>query len=199
MEAASARARSPVETDVTIKPWRILDQKTVYAAQPYIEVSLEKVELPDGRVIADYHHLRAGAFVTIIAETADGRLMALRQYRHGVRRIGLTLPGGRIDAGEAPLAAAQRELLEETGAVAEHWSPLSSWETSCTYGFSTSHYFHARNARTVRAPETDDLEGGEIILLTPKEALDAVQSQDFLSLGHAAPIAFFLLDKFTRR
>lgn len=183
---------------MTIKPWRILDQKIVYSAPPYIEVSLEKVELPDGRIIADYHHLRAGDFVTIIAETADGRFMALRQYRHGVRRIGLALPGGRVDPGEAPLEAARRELLEETGAIAEDWAPLSSWDTSCTYGFSKSHYFHARGARQIRAPATDDLEGGEIEFLTRSQALQALHDQSFLSLGHAAPLAFLLLDEFNR-
>jgi ADP-ribose diphosphatase len=180
---------------VTIKPWRILDRKIVYSAPPFIEVSVETVELPDGRVVPDYHHLRAGEFVTIIAETADAEIIALRQYRHGVRRVGLALPGGRINGGEAPLAAAKRELLEETGAVAEEWRPLSSWETSCTYGFSKSHYFHARGARPIRAPDTDDLEGGEIVLMSRAEIRRALREQEFLTLGHAAPVALLLLEE----
>ena len=100
-----------------IKPWKILGRKTagLCRATPFIEVSVETVELPDGRIVPDYHHLDAGEFVTILAETTAGTFLTLRQYRHGVRRIGLAFPGGRVDDNEAPLAAAQRELLEETG------------------------------------------------------------------------------------
>ena len=182
-----------------IKPWRILGRKPVYAAPPFVEVSLESVELPDGRVIDDYHHIKTGEFVSIIAETPESRVILLRQYRHGVRRIGLALPGGRVYSGEAPEAAARRELLEEVGASAESWRHLSSWATSCTYGFSTSHYFHARDARRVRAPVTDDLEEAELVELTRGEIRTAIDKGEIISLGHAAPLALFLLDEIAPR
>jgi ADP-ribose pyrophosphatase len=178
-----------------IKPWRILGRKQVYAAPPFLEVSVETVALPDGRVIDDYHHIDAGEFVTVIAENRDGRIALLRQYRHGVRRIGLGLPGGKLDRGETPEAAARRELREEIGAVAENWRHLSSWVTSCTYGFSTSHYFHATGATRVHEPLSDDLEQSEIVELSRSELREALRKGVILSLGHAAPIAFLLLEE----
>jgi ADP-ribose pyrophosphatase len=178
-----------------IKPWRILGSRQVYAAPPYLAVSVETVVLPDGRVIDDYHHIRAGDFVSIIPETSDGRIIMLRQYRHGVRRIGLALPGGRLDVGETPESAAKRELREELGAEAQSWRALSSWTTSCTYGFSTSHYFHAAGVARIAAPVADDLEGGELVELTRGEIRRALDTGEILSLGHAAPLAFFLLQE----
>lgn len=178
-----------------IKPWTILDRKIVYAAPPFIEVSVETVALPDGRVITDYHHLRAGEFVTILAETASGAFLTLRQYRHGVRRIGLALPGGRIDGDEAPIEAAKRELLEETGFAAESWRAMSSWDTSCSYGFSKSHYFHARGAHQIQAPASDDLEAAELVLMTRADLRTALGDNRFVSLGHAAPLAFLLVEE----
>lgn len=181
-----------------IKPWRILGQRQVYSGAPFLEVTLETVALPDGRVIDDYHHIAAGDFVTVIPETRDGRIIMLRQYRHGVRRIGLALPGGKIAVGEAPETAARRELLEEVGATAEAWRPMSNWVTSCTYGFSTSHYFHASGVERRQEPEGDDLEEAEIVELTREEMRAALDSGEILSLGHAAPVAFFLLNEAAR-
>ncbi len=178
-----------------IKPWRILGRKVLYAAPPYIELSIETVELPDGRVVDDYHHLATGTFATIMPEMEDGRFMLLNQYRHGVRRVGLSLPGGRIDTGEEPLHAAQRELLEETGATAASWMHLSAWETSCTYGFSKSHYFHAKGVKQVRSAASDDLEQSEIVFLTRAEIRRALGDGSFVSLGHAAPFAFLFLEE----
>jgi ADP-ribose pyrophosphatase len=178
-----------------IKPWHILRRRQVYAAPPFLEVSVETVRLPDGRVIDDYHHIATGEFVSIVAETPDRRIIMLRQYRHGVRRVGLALPGGRIDPGETAEAAARRELLEEIGATAENWRHLSSWATSCTYGFSTSHYFHAKNVTNVREPAGDDLEEAEQVELTRDEVRAALGNSAILSLGHAAPLAFLLLDE----
>jgi ADP-ribose pyrophosphatase len=178
-----------------IKPWRILGRRQVYAAPPFMEVSVETVALPDGRVIDDYHNLKTGDFVTIIPETREGRIIMLRQYRHGVRRIGLALPGGRLDDGEVPEAAARRELLEEVGVTATTCRFLSSWATSCTYGFSTSHYFHASGLDHVQAPAADDLEEAELVELTRDEIRAAMRSGEILSLGHAAPLAFFLLEE----
>ncbi|HEX3972036.1 MAG TPA: NUDIX hydrolase [Stellaceae bacterium] len=178
-----------------ITPWRILGQSKVYSAPPFVEVSVEKVALPDGRVIDDYHHIKAGEFVSVIAETPEQRIIMLRQYRHGVRRIGLALPGGKLDPGETPEIAARRELLEEVGATAGDWRYMSSWATSCTYGFSTSHYFHAVGVTRVRAPAGDDLEEAELVELTRAEIRAAMRNGEILSLGHAAPLAFLLLEE----
>ncbi|HWE72314.1 MAG TPA: NUDIX hydrolase [Stellaceae bacterium] len=178
-----------------IKPWRILGQRTVYAAPPFVEVSVEKVALPDGRMIDDYHHIATGEFVSIIAETPEHRIVTLRQYRHGVRRVGLALPGGKLDPGETPEIAARRELLEEIGAIARSWRHMSSWPTSCTYGFSISHYFHAVDITRIRAPISDDLEEAEQVELTRPEIRAAMRGGAFVSLGHAAPLAFLLLEE----
>jgi ADP-ribose pyrophosphatase len=89
----------------------------------------------------------------------------------------------------------RRELLEEVGVAAATWRFLSSWATSCTYGFSTSHYFHASNVEHVQAPAPDDLEEAELVELTRGEIRAAMRNGEILSLGHAAPLAFLLLEE----
>lgn len=176
--------------------WDVLGRRIVYSAQPFLEVAVEKVRLPDGRAVDDYHQVAAGTFAGIVAETIDGEILLLRQYRHGIRRVALSLPGGRVEIGEPPLAAAQRELLEETGFVAEQWRELAGYHTSCTYGFSYSYFFHARGLARSSAPNSDDLETSEIIFLDRARAQNAILAGEFSSIGHALPLAMVLLDGF---
>ena len=58
------------------------------------------------------------------ANAEDPDVMLIRQYRHAAGQYLLELPAGRIDAGEKPLGAAKREMIEETGFRAKRWTPL---------------------------------------------------------------------------
>ncbi|GAA1910920.1 NUDIX hydrolase [Nocardioides marmoribigeumensis] len=79
-----------------------------------------------GRVVVEH----PGA-VVVLALDEDGRALVLRQYRHPIGRRMVELPAGLLDVpGEDPLVAAQRELLEEAGLEAGHWTHLSSMHTS---------------------------------------------------------------------
>lgn len=53
--------------------------------------------------------------VVVLPVLPDGRIVLIRQYRHAARQYLWELVAGRIDAGEKPLEAATRELIEETG------------------------------------------------------------------------------------
>jgi len=53
-----------------------------------------------------------------------------RQYRHAANQFLWELPAGKLDAGEEPLAGAQRELAEETGYSAKKWKPLVEYFAS---------------------------------------------------------------------
>jgi len=69
--------------------------------------------------------------------------LAVEQYRHGVDRASLEVPGGVCDQGEDPLAAAQRELLEETGHASNNWVPLGTCSPNPAIQNNRCHFFLA--------------------------------------------------------
>src|SRR5690349_11737798 len=96
-----------------LAPWKVLRIHKTYSAPPYVKVEVHEVQLPDGRVIRDFHRVTMVEYSVAVAQTGDGRFVFERQYKHGIGEVTLTFPAGAIARGESPLAAAQRELLEE--------------------------------------------------------------------------------------
>ena len=94
---------------------RVGQDEVVYDG--WLKIHRRSYRLPDGRTVEwDMH--AGGPTVAVLALTAPGRLVMVRQFRPGPDRVVLTLPGGMLDRGETPEEAAARELREETGYAA---------------------------------------------------------------------------------
>jgi ADP-ribose pyrophosphatase len=158
----------------SLRHWEIVESQEVFSADPWFRVHRQSIRLPDGRIIRDYHQLELPDCCIIHAQTESGEVVVERQYKHGPRTVGLSLPAGAIDPGEAPLAAAQRELREETGYEAEAWYSLGAFTLNGNYGAGRAHLFCATGARQVQAPASGDLEEMEILTLPLGELRQAL-------------------------
>jgi ADP-ribose pyrophosphatase len=171
-----------------IKPWKILERSVVYRAEPWFTVERQKVELPDGRVVGDYHRISFPDCAGTVVQVEDGRYMAARQYRHGPGRVSLTLPGGALNPGESPLEGAKRELREETGYEAPSWKPLGTFTMNANYGCGTMYLFLATGAQRTAVANNDDLEESELVFLTRDELRAAIGSGEVAVLAAATAI-----------
>jgi ADP-ribose pyrophosphatase len=174
-------------------PWRTLDRREVLSVPGRLSVTVETVELPDGRIIDDYWQVTAQPYVVVFAETADGKVICQRQYRHGPRRVNLELVAGQIEAGEEPLQAARRELLEEAGHASTAWEALAAYVASASQGSGTAHYFRARAAVKVQEPASGDLEHAELLLLTRDELIAELRQGAFATADNVTGVALGLL------
>jgi ADP-ribose pyrophosphatase len=84
------------------------------------------------------------------------RVLLERQYRHAANGYLWELPAGRIDPGEKPLPAAQRELLEETGYTADNWRRILNFYASPGFVAETMSVYMATGLRVGKAQPEDD-------------------------------------------
>lgn len=166
-----------------LESWHVLDTKTLVDALPYIRVSVETIELPDGRIIDDFYQVYLPDSVLIFARDTDNQVIVERAYRHGLKRVSFILPAGGVEQGEDPLEAAKRELLEETGYSADHWTALGVFQSNSNQGGGKIYMFEARGAYIIAEPESGDLEEIEIMLLTDSELGDAIKNGEMVALS----------------
>ncbi len=89
----------------------------------FLKMKRDTVSLPDGQYAVREYLEHPGA-VAILAVLDDGRILLERQYRYPIAQAVIEIPAGKLNAGEDPLLCAQRELQEETGYTAKHWSKI---------------------------------------------------------------------------
>jgi ADP-ribose pyrophosphatase len=115
-----------------------------------------------------------GSAVMMAVDTRK-RILLVRQYRLPARQYLWELPAGRLDAGETPLQAAKRELIEETGYRARAWKKLASFYPSPGYVAEKMFIFLATGLTAGVATPMDD-ERIETRWFTPKEIDRAIES-----------------------
>lgn len=173
-------------------PWKTLKRETVHHQPPWLIVEVHTVLLPDGRVIPDWPWIITPDYVNVVAETQEGRYLCFHQTKYGLDGVTLAIVGGFLEPGEAPLSAAQRELLEETGCEAQEWIDLGHYRVDPNRGVALGHLYLARGARRVAAPTQDDLEEQELLTLSRAELEAALERGEFKVLSWAAAVGLAL-------
>lgn len=117
----------------------------------------------------DFIVMEMNHWVNVVAVTAEGRFVAVRQYRHGTQETGLEIPGGVIETGEEPAVAAERELLEETGYSAEEIVPLGKVAPNPALQDNWCFSFLARGAHRTGGQMLDPGEDIDVVEIEPSE------------------------------
>lgn len=175
-----------------MKPWKTKTRKVILEQRPWLVVEHHTVELPDGKLIPEWPWIITPDYVNVVALTESGEFICFRQVKYGLEGMTLAIVGGFMEEGEEPLAAARRELLEETGYESDDWVPLGRYRVDPNRGIAMGNLFLARNARYVTPRDADDLEEQELIFLTREAVESALAGGEFKVLAWAAAVAFAL-------
>lgn len=155
-------------------------------------VTLESAPLPDGRTKTGVRIHRADA-AHIIAVPSPGRVLLIREFRPFYGQYIWMLPSGKADKEDDIVAAAQRELREETGFEAmsvEHFSTVNHTD-ALTF---SNHIFIATDLRKNPLPQDPD-ELIEVHDLPVDEALENVLTSPKVHLASAYALLRYLRDR----
>jgi ADP-ribose pyrophosphatase len=140
------------------KKAHVISSRVVYKG-PAFSVTTDQVQEPGG-VRARRDIVRHSGSIVVLAvegRAAVPRVLLERQYRHAAGQMMWELPAGRIDAGERELAAAKRELLEETGYTARRWKKILHFYVSPGFLDETMSIYLAQGLRSgIAQPEEDE-------------------------------------------
>lgn len=147
-----------------LEPWVRVGLSKVYETRVF-DVLRQRSRSPRTGKDHDFFVLEACDWVNIIPMTANGEVVLIRQYRHGIEDFTLEIPGGMVDDTDAsPQVAAGREMLEETGYGSDDIVPLGSIHPNPAIQANHCHTFLARGAEKRGTPQFEGTEETEVVL-----------------------------------
>lgn len=150
----SEAAGAPRARESTIATRRLYEGKV-------LNLDIDRVRFPNGSTgeLELIRHSGASAVLPFLDEPNDpsARIILIRQFRYAADRFLYEVPAGRLEAGEAPIECARRELAEETGCTAESIAPIGGFFTTPGFIDEYSHLFIATGlTRGAPKPEVDE-------------------------------------------
>jgi ADP-ribose pyrophosphatase len=166
--------------------------RRVYSGR-VLNLDIDTVRFPDGSSgeLEIVRHSGASAVLPFLSDPAgeDPQILLIKQYRYAAEGYLYEVPAGRLDEGEAPMDCARRELLEETGCVAETIEPLYTFYTTPGFIDERIHAFIA-TGMTQRETGREADEFMTVETMTLSRALELIHSGEIRD-GKTALIILF--------
>jgi 8-oxo-dGTP pyrophosphatase MutT (NUDIX family) len=169
--------------------WKIYDERLV-DENPFIRLSIASVGLPDGTEFEQYVMRMRRTATTVVVDDQD-RVLLMRRHRFIVDRWVWELPGGYVDPAEDPVAAAAREVEEETG-----WRPVQKPEFVMTFqpmignADSPQDLYLARGAVEVGRPDINETE--QVAWVPLDKAAGMIKTGEIAGAGSVIGILYVL-------
>lgn len=180
------------DTGSLLRPWTVASSRHLLRDR-WISLRADDCVTAGGATVAPFYVLEYPDWVQVVAIDADERLILVRQYRHGAAAAMLELPCGGIEPDDAdPLAAARRELAEETGHGGGDWRIVASLWPNPANQTNRLHVALATGVRTVVKPASHPSEELELVRLPVGEVVALALAGGLPQAMHVAALALAL-------
>lgn len=161
-------------------------EKKVFSGK-VIDVSVLNVLLPNGASVQLDKVSHPGA--SLVVAFFKGKIAFLKQYRPVIDKHIWELPAGKLSAGESPETCAKRELIEETGLIADDMVSIGRIHTSPGFTDEVIYIFKAECAE-IRPSEMDEDEIIDIHFLEKGQVLELFKKGEITDAKTIAALAF---------
>lgn len=178
--------------------WKVLESEYLHR-EPWLTVRKERLQLPNGTIVPKYYVLEYNDWVNIIAITKDGKYIMVEQYRHGIGETCMEVCAGVCESGEAPLDAAKRELLEETGYGNGEWTELICTAPNASANTNLTYTYIANGVEKIAEPTPEESEDLIIHHFSVDEVKNLLAEGKIIQATMVAPLwKYFALNNSTK-
>ena len=163
----------------------------------WIDFRESAYRFPDGTVFEPYYSYSRRDYVVVVATDENDDYICVRQFRQGIREVTTEFPAGGIERkdgrqygsrssmdSEDALAAAKRELSEETGYESEDWSHLITIPSNATIADNYAFIYLARNCRKKSDQSLDEMEFLNVERYSAEEIKKMITDGEFKQAMH---------------
>ena len=182
----------PAAQTSPIRPWRTKSSRRLLHDQ-WLTVRADDCVTADGVEISPYYVIEYPDWAVVVALDSDDNLVLVEQYRHALGVVSLELPGGGVDADDAdPVAAAARELREETGFVAKRWQYVGRLAANPASQTNLCHIVLAFDAVQVAGPLVDPKEEIHVLRMPVRDVITLALEGRIVQSIHVAALTMAL-------
>lgn len=171
--------------------WKIIKSDYLLRSQ-WLTLRVDKCETEQGISIDPYYVLEFPDWVQIVVFDANNRILITKQYRHASGETCVEIPCGEMEKNESPMAAANRELQEETGYASDNFEELCCLYPNPARQNNRLYCFMAFNCKKVAKPRRDKSEVVEYSFVDIKTLMNLIDSGSFTHALHIAGILIAL-------
>jgi ADP-ribose pyrophosphatase len=174
------------------KGWKVISSKYLHKEE-WLTVRKDELLLPNGHVMPDYFILEYPDWVNVVAITKEGKLIMLRQYRHGIGRTDYEICAGACDKQDkSPLESAKRELLEETGYGGGEWQDWMKMAPNSSTSNNWVHCYLATGVEKLAEPQPESSEEISVHILSIDEVRELMMNGEIIQATQLTPLWKYL-------
>lgn len=172
--------------------WKVLESTYLFNDAPWLVVRKDKCLTPGGKIIPSFYTNEYPDWANAFCLTKDGRVVMVKQYRHGIGEESIELPGGVVEESESIEEGVKRELLEETGYQFEKLEYLGKISANPSTTNNLMHMFLATGGEKVAEQNLDEAEEVEVLYMTIDEVKQLMRENKIVQSLHVNCIVYAL-------